>query len=558
MIILILFAFLAGLVTILSPCILPVLPIILSSGISKPGTKPSLARPLGIVFGFILSFTFFTLFLSTIVKILGIPSDSLRIFAIVVIAFFGVSMIIPALQTLTEKIFTKISRLSPTTSTKPSFWSGILLGITLGLLWTPCVGPILASVISLAISGAVTFNTFLITLAYSIGTAIPMLIIINGGSQLVHKVPWLLTNAEKIQKVFGVIMILTAIALYLNLDLRFQAYITSRFPSYGAGLTQIENNPTVQKLLSVGNSTGTGQPAPEIVAGGQWFNSNPLTIQSLKGKVVLVDFWTYTCINCIRTLPYLNDWYNKYSSMGFVIIGVHSPEFEFEKIASNVSMAIKDFNIKYPVVQDNNLATWNAFNNSYWPADYLIDKNGTIRFTHFGEGDYSTTEQQIQSLLAEVNGQKPNVSINTNTYSIDALTPETYLGYGRGDTSSFTMTDNIQSFKFPSSLSRDQVAFSGNWYLGSEYLEAQPGASLEIDFNAKYVYLVMKPKDKSQKINVFVDGIQQDFGKDNQNGTVIIDTDRLYHLITLPQAEHHLLRIDFPAGGVQAYAFTFG
>lgn len=558
MIILTFFAFLAGLVTILSPCILPILPIVLSSGVSGQGAKPSLARPLGTVLGFVLSFTFFTLFLSGIVSALGIPSDSLRIFSIIVISFFGFTLLVPFFQRLTEKLFSKLSQISPNVSPNPNFWSGILLGITLGLLWTPCVGPILASVISLAISGTVTLNAFFITLAFSLGTAIPMLIIIRGGSQLLHQIPWLTKNTGNIQKAFGIVMILTAIAIFFNLDRRFQTFVITKFPSYGTGLTKIEDISLVRDQLNNINQINKMNTAPEIIAGGKWFNSSPLTLQGLRGKVVLVDFWTYTCINCIRTLPYLHNWNEKYKNDGLVIIGVHSPEFEFEKIADNVAKAIKEFDIQYPVVQDNNFATWRAYSNSYWPAKYLIDKDGVIRYTHFGEGDYDKTEQKIQDLLQEINGQKPDTQINNATYNNEARTPETYLGYGRGDSFSSKDNEKIQSFRFPSSLSSNQVAFSGSWFVGQEYIGAQTGASLKIDFNAKDVFLVMRPNGSNVKINVFVDDVKQYFGKDNQNGEVTIDTDRLYHLITLPEAGHHILRLDFPSGGVEAFAFTFG
>ena len=345
MILLIIFAFLAGIVTILSPCILPILPIILSSSIGT--TQIGKARPIGVITGFVLSFTFFTLFLSTIVSVIGIPADSLRVFSVIVIGLFGASMLIPKFQIWLEILFSKLSQFLPQSQNKTGFGGGILIGLSLGLLWTPCVGPILASVISLAITGSVNLDAVFITLAYAIGTAIPMFFIMIAGQTALRKAPWLLTNASHIQKAFGVLMILTALAIFFNLDRKFQTFILNVFPNYGTGLTKFEDisliNNALQNLSApevkkedMGKPTfemdkSQGTPAPELIPGGQWFNSEPLKLADLKGKVVVIDFWTYSCINCQRTFPYLKSWWEKYKDKGLIIIGVHSPEFEFEK-----------------------------------------------------------------------------------------------------------------------------------------------------------------------------------------------------------------------------------
>src|SRR3989344_43218 len=324
MLLLIIFAFIGGVVTILSPCILPILPVVLSSSLT--GGKKS---PLGVVTGFILSFTFFTLFLSLIVKSLGIPADSLRSFSIVVIALFGIGLLLPNFRTLLEKFFTYFSRFGPKGSGEAGFFGGVLIGASVGLVWTPCVGPILASIISLAITGTVSGQAALITFFYSFGTAIPMLAIVYGGRNLLNKIPWLTRNTIKIQKAFGVLMILTALAIFFNFDRKFQTYILDKFPNYGIGLTSFEDNSLIKDRLKnlrgdgitdedlPAGRQGMGKPAfellddgvnaPELIKGGDWFNTEPLTLKSLKGKVVIVDFWTYTCINCIRTLPYLRD-----------------------------------------------------------------------------------------------------------------------------------------------------------------------------------------------------------------------------------------------------------
>ena len=377
MLLLIAFAFLAGIVTILSPCILPILPIVLSSSIG--GKETGRARPVGVVVGFIASFTFFTLFLSTLVKASGISPDVLRTVSVFVIAGFGISLLIPRFQLFVEKLFSQATRFLPRGNTQTGFGPGLLIGLSLGLLWTPCVGPILASVISLAITGTVTLDAFMITFAYSLGTAVPLFLVMAGGQNMLRKIPWLLSNTGRIQKVFGVVMIVTAIGIFFNVDRTFQTYILNTFPQYGIGLTKFEDNKIIKQELKKINTkkmdeTKRGPLAPEIVPGGEWFNSKPLTLAGLRGKVVIVDFWTYTCINCQRTFPYLKKWWNTYRDSGLVIIGVHAPEFEFDKNKDNLAQAITDFGLTYPIVQDNDFSTWRAYDNRYWPAKYIIDK----------------------------------------------------------------------------------------------------------------------------------------------------------------------------------------
>ncbi len=584
MILLIVFAFLAGIVTILSPCILPILPIVLSSTIGGQDTGKS--RPMGIVLGFVLSFTFFTLFLSTIVRFSGIPADTFRLLSVVVIAGLGVSFLIPKFQLLLEQLFSKLSKFAPVGNTKSlpagrqAFWPGIVVGISLGLLWTPCVGPILASVISLSFTGTVTLDAFFITLAYSLGTAIPMFAIIIGGQNILKKVPWLLANTGRIQKAFGIVMILTALGIFFNIDRKFQTYILQTFPQYGVGLTKFEDNAAVKKQLEnkkpmpvekrgkpmfdfLNTDMGT---APEFIPGGRWFNSEPLTLSQLRGKVVLVDFWTYTCINCIRTLPYLKSWYTKYKDKGLVIIGVHTPEFEFEKNPENVAKAIKDFGLEYPVMQDNNYATWNAYNNRYWPAKYLIDKDGRIRYTHFGEGNYDETEKKIQELLEEAGSLNQQIPISNPSYTVQTRTPETYLGFRRMNglaSPEKVRVDEVFLYSTPTNLSRNSFALGGQWMIGDEYASPAQGASLIYRFDAKEVFLVMRPKSQglTGKIRVTLDNqsVTKDVaGEDTKEGIITIDSDRLYKLIKLSTPGEHTLKLEFLDANLELYAFTFG
>lgn len=551
MIILILFAFIAGFVTILSPCILPILPIVLSGGIS--GGK---RRPVGIVLGFVISFTFFTLFLSSLVTLLRISPDTLRFMSVIIIFTLGMSMFIPQFQLLIERIFAKISNKVAVRNSGDGFGGGVLLGTSLGLVWTPCVGPILASVIALAASNALTTSSLLITLAYSMGTAIPLLLITYGGRALLQKVPWLLKNTVSIQKLFGIVMMVVSIGIYFNIDRSFQTYVLDVFPNYGTSLTKFEDNELVKKQL---DGVKKAPPllkfngAPEFVQ-GQWLNSDPLTISSLKGKVVLIDFWTYTCINCIRTLPALTTWHTKYKDKGLMIVGIHTPEFAFERSKENVEEAIRMYGIAYPVLQDNAYENWNAYGNRYWPAKYLIDASGRIRYTHFGEGAYEETEKKIQELLLE-NGVTQLGSIQeekTESPLFQSRTPEIYLGSVRTE-------GRVSS---PDEMPLNTYALTGQWTITDEYARSAPGSSLILHFEGNEVNLVMSPLKKGDRVRIYLDDklISDDYaGTDVTDGIVTLDTERLYNILRLRNhSRSSILRMEFLDGATECYAFTFG
>lgn len=563
MFLLIAFAFLAGLVTVLSPCILPLLPIILSST-DESGKQ----KPLGVVTGFVLSFTFFTLFLSSLVQLFNFPADNLRAFSIVILILFGLSLLIPKIQLWLEILFGRLANYVPTVKGRPNFVGGLLIGFSLGLLWTPCVGPILASVISLSITGEVSTQSALITFSYALGTALPMLMIMLAGSTALQKVPWLVKNTGKIQKAFGVLMIFTAIGIFFNVDRKFQTFILRTFPGYGVGLTKFEDNQKVREALKQINQrpvdeklmgepmsdvTKKGPMAPELILGGSWLNSEPLSLERLRGKVVLIDFWTYSCINCQRTLPYLKNWWEKYQKDGLVIIGVHSPEFEFEKNLKNVESAAQDFSLTYPIMQDNNFATWRAYDNHYWPAKYLIDKNGYVRYTHFGEGEYDETERVIQNLLNET-GAEVSANIDNPDYKIETKTPELYLGYGRLQnlvSPEKIINDQVIKYTNPKVLPLNRFSYSGDWRIAREYSAPTQNAILTLNFDAKNVFLVMRPTaELSGKVKVYLDG---SFVKE-----VLVESDSLYQLIELDSAGQHQLKLEFIDSNTEIYAFTFG
>lgn len=552
MLILLLVAFISGLLTIFAPCIWPILPIVLSS---STGGKQ---KPLGITLGIITSFTIVTLSLSYLVRLFNFDPDVLRFVAVFVISFLGLVLIIPSLGSVLEGWASQLTgKISPKLSSGQGFIGGIVTGLALGIVWSPCAGPILATIAALSATRAVNSQIILITITYMVGTGIPLFIFASAGSKLLSKSRVLSPYTAVIQRILGLIMIVTAALIWTGYDKLIQVKLLDLFPSYSNVLYKLEQSNQVQVQLNLlrGQKQTTDQnsksflrdegKAPDFIGISNWLNSAPLALSSLKGKVVLVDFWTYSCINCIRTLPFVTGWYEKYKDQGFVVVGVHTPEFEFEKKTENVGKALKMFQINYPVAQDNSYSTWNNFNNRYWPAKYLIDKNGHLRYSHNGEGQYEETEKAIQSLLTET-----GKVISTETLSMPdqtpkiRLTPETYLGKNRMDIFSSV-------FKYV-----------GNWNISNEYGESTAGASLELNFYANKVYLVITPHGPSDLITVYLDGktLDTEFaGKDVHDGKIFLDSSRLYELIDLKgNPGKHVLRLDFGTKGTQVFAFTFG
>ena len=610
MIVLLAFAFVSGVITILSPCILPVLPIVLSGSVG--GGK---ARPFGVLAGFVVSFTLFTLALSAIVSAIGIPVDALRIVAVVLIVAFGVVMLVPWLRNrfelLTSRIASRGSRGGAAKAGAASsagaaatrwagFWSGLLVGLSLGLIWTPCVGPIMASVISLALTQKVDGGSVFITLAYTLGTSIPMLGVMLGGRALLARVPALTRNAAGIQKGFGVLMILVGVAIGFGWDRQFQAMILRAFPNYGTGLTAIEKAPPVRTALkrrepapsammaAAGAAGVFSAPeaapengilgdfgtAPAFLAKGTWFNteeaspasgqmapgaSKPLTLESLRGKVVVVDFWTYSCINCVRTLPYLRAWYDAYKDKGLVVVGVHTPEFEFEKNMANVARAIRELGVTWPVVQDNDYAQWNAYANQYWPAHYFIDARGRVRYFHFGEGDYDVSERVIQVLLKEAGASVGGI-VSRPAPKLQARTPETYLGYDRSQgfaSAEKPVADTPFDYRPARIPANGEWTLLGTWTIAPQYVVPGSSGTLQLGFNAKNVFLVIEPQEGGGSVSVFVDDRPGADTTDVKNGSLAIAESRMYQLVGLGAPGRHLLRLEVK-GKLRLFAFTFG
>jgi len=580
--ILLIFAFISGLVTIFAPCIWPLLPIILSST-----TTGGRRKPLGITLGILLSFGLLTLTISYIVKIIPFDPEILRYIAVIVIGLLGFTLIVPKLSALPEGYVSRFSGKfgGLDRSQHPGLVSGFITGLALGVVWTPCAGPILATIATLAATQSVNLNVILVTATYIIGVGIPLFIFATLGKYIFTKSRVLTKYTGRIQQIFGVVMVVTAILIATNYDKVLQAKLLDFFPSYGNFLINLESSDNIKQELK--NLKGTangiedmlGKPfempknsslpvlakAPEIIGITNWLNSKPLKLSDLKGKVVLVDFWTYTCINCIRTLPHITSWYEKYKDKGFVVIGVHTPEFEFEKDTANVQNAVKQYKINYPVAQDNDFATWNNYSNQYWPAKYLIDKNGQIRYFHFGEGKYEETEKAIQELLKET-GQTIDSQLSEMPDETPKIrfSPETYLGSNRmqyyypgGNTGNvsknFTLSDNIIYNSF---------GLGGNWEIEEESATAGKNAVLNYNFYANKVFLVMRPgTTKSRTVKVYLDGKpvnSSNAGSDVQNGIISIDSDRLYNLIDLKgNFGNHILKLEF-GSGIEIFAFTFG
>src|SRR3954451_19710439 len=429
MVLLNLFAFVAGVGTALSPCVLPVLPIALSAG-ATGGRR----RPLGIVTGLALSFTFVTVALVYVIHALGLPDDLLRTIAIVGLILFGLALAIPpigarflcapplARPPIGDRLEAWLQRIAPSRSRRhhgDGFGSGLLVGFGLGAVYTPCAGPILAGVITLSASQTFTAGRLATAFAYGIGSAVALYFLMLGGRRVTRR---LSARSGRFQQALGGVMVVVAVLMLANVDTRFQNAIASDLPSFLVNPTSgLEKSRDVSRQLTAVHG-GRAMPrlggAPEIQGTQQWVNTPgnpPLTLASLRAqhRVVLVDFWTYTCINCIRTLPQLKAWDAKYRGDGLTIIGVHTPEFPFEKDAGNVRAAVAQDGIRYPVAQDNKYATWNAYRNQYWPAHYLIDANGQVRFVHFGEGAYGKTESAIRTLLAEAGRSQLGSGVGT-------------------------------------------------------------------------------------------------------------------------------------------------
>jgi len=587
-----------GLITGVSPCVLPMLPIIFFAGTTgnKTGTSPPAKggrktatgtpasgvlvedletaetakqrrdfRPLKIIAGIIVSFSLFTLAGSVILSALGLPDDFLRWGGLTILTLVGLGLIFPALGHWIEKPFYRLPKINRNNN------GAFVLGLGLGTLYVPCAGPVLAAITVAGATGNVGWRTVVLTVTFAMGAALPLLIFASAGSRISQRVKAYRNHQKGFRIGGGIVMIVLAIALAFNIT----DVIQRSLPSYTSGLEKkVAESKTVQGALApaIGDAStelakctpGAAElascgAAPEFRGTQKWFNTpdgQPATLGELKGKVVLVDFWAYSCINCQRATPHLLAWDKAYKSLGLQIVGIHSPEFAFEKSAGNVQSAITKEDITYPVGQDNNLATWTAYRNQYWPAKYLVDANGTVRSIKFGEGDYGQTENQIRELLQAAN---PGVklpspvdgTVKADTIGAEGTTPETYLGYSRStnlNSSTGKLTPNkTVAFGLNPEQPNDTFSLGGNWAVGTQSVTSTTGSQARLNYQAAKVFHVLSGEGT---VTVSIPG--------EPDKTINVSgTPNAYQLVDKPAQERKTMTLTY-SSGVSAFTFSFG
>jgi cytochrome c biogenesis protein CcdA/thiol-disulfide isomerase/thioredoxin len=620
--ILFLVSYLGGVLTILSPCILPVLPFVFARA-DQPFVKSGLPLLLGMAITFAAVAT-----LAAVGGGWAVQANQYgRLAAIVLLAVFGVTLLFPELaDRLTRPLVALGGRLSQKADDPnragSSFGPSFLLGIATGLLWAPCAGPILGLVLTGAALEGANVQTSLLLLAYALGAATSLALALLIGGRVFKLMKQSLGAGEWVRRGLGVAVLcgVAAIALGLDTGLLTRVSLASTANVEQALIDKVpvaqgnqETQPSVvmkgdSNVMMGGSNAMTGAPAatnvmrgapammmmkgkpgasdanalpvegqaPSLAGAVEWLNSPPLTAEGLRGKVVLVDFWTYSCINCLRAIPYVKAWAEKYKDQGLVVIGVHAPEFAFEKNIDNVRQAIKDLKIDYPVAIDNDYAIWRAFNNQYWPAHYFVDAQGRIRHHHFGEGEYDQSEKIIQQLLAEAGKSGvPHDIVAVSAQGAEAAadmddvkSPETYVGYTRAENFASpggAVSDKPQVYAIGPSLQLNQWALAGDWTIGGERAVLnQPNGRIAYRFHARDLHLVLGPSadGKPVRFRVTIDGKapEGDHGADiDSQGEGTITGQRLYQLIRQAKASSDReFAIEFLDPGAQAFAFTFG
>jgi cytochrome c biogenesis protein CcdA/thiol-disulfide isomerase/thioredoxin len=534
-------AFLAGIVTAISPCVYPVLPIIFAGGASG-GRR----RPYAIIAGLVVTFTLSLLFVGWLLDRIGLSQDFLRKLSIGFLLLFAATLVIPPLGRAIERPLLRFSR-------RPSgdLGGGFLLGASLGLLFVPCGGPVLGFITTQTASLAGGKRVGL-AVAYALGAALPMLLLALGGQRAAGRIRGLSLQGRTARAVLGGVMAVSALLIAFDVDKKLQ----TKIGDYTPWLQKAERSCYTRKQL--GQRCLASKPAstalkdyglaPDFTGISIWINSKPVTVSDLRGKVVLVDFWTYSCINCLRTLPHLKAWDAAYRKAGLRIVGVHTPEFAFEHVPSNVRKATRELRVRYAVAIDNDYKTWDAYQNGAWPTEYLVDRRGHIREIKEGEGNYDDTERTIRKLLGEP-AKAQLASVADQTPQHVAMTPETYLGWERLErySGSQLVPDRVVPYKFPRTVPPNTVAYDGLWKVERQRIVAADRARLRLGFLAQNVYLVLGGKGSLQ---VLVD--------DKPVRTIQVGgLSRLYTLLQYPKLREGELELRFTPG-VTAYAFTFG
>lgn len=579
---LIIIGLLGGLITGISPCILPVLPVIFLTGGAQsarfesgaapkaPGQSRTVparrSRPYLVIAGLVVSFTLVTLVGSLLLGLLGLPQDVIRWVGIAVLVLICVGLLVPRFEQILEKPFQWIPRKEVANG-----GSGFGVGLALGAVFVPCAGPVLAAIIVAGATGRIGVDTVLLTASFAIGVAIPLLVFALAGRGVVERIRAFRTRERGLRIAAGVAMLALAVGLVFDVPQQLQRLL----PDYTADLQRdLTDNDQAAQALNLGGlvteenkdldkctngadeleSCGT---APEIRGIEQWLNTpdgQALALESLRGQVVLVDFWAYSCINCQRSIPHVVAWDEAYRDVGLQVIGIHSPEYAFEKDAANVEAGAKDFGIEYPVALDNNLSTWTAYRNRYWPAHYLIDAEGTVRHISFGEGNYAATEKMIRELLedADPSATLPAATeVADDTPEVGSTTRETFLGSSKDV--NFAGPDAYRagegSFTFPADQPDDTFALDGAWSVQTQFVtpSGADAAGIRLAYHAAEVRVVLAGEGA-------VTITRSDGSKD------VIDvsgTPRSYELVKSDDVQADLLTVDVDPG-VEAYSFTFG
>lgn len=589
-------AYLGGVLTIISPCILPVLPFVFART-GQPFMKSGLPLLAGMALTFALVASLAAVGGGWVVQV----NQYGRWLALLFVALFGLTLLLPRLaERLTRPLVAAGGRLSEAAAadTRPRPGASLLIGVATGLLWAPCAGPILGLLLTGAALQGANIATTLLLLAYAAGAATSLAAALLLGGKVFAAMKRSIGAGEWLRRGLGGTMLAGVVAIALGLDTGILARVSTastgdieqalvnrlagKLPTdSGAMMSQIPRDGdqpvgSMKMTAKIPGELPIEGNLPSLGGAAQWLNSPPLTAQALKGKVVLVDFWTYSCINCLRTLPYVKAWAEKYRDQGLVVIGVHTPEFAFERDVGNVTKAMKDLGITYPVAIDNDYKVWRAFNNQYWPAHYFADAQGRIRYHHFGEGKYAESERVIQQLLREtgaakvadglINARAEGVQLAPNMNEVRS--PETYVGYRRAEhfvADIDLAPDKVMAYSPPSQLALNNWSLDGQWTVGPERAVSNaPASRIVYRFHARDLHLVLGPgaDGKPVRFKVLIDGKPPgdahgvDVAPDG-SGSVI--EQRLYQLVRQTAGvKDRTFSIEFLDPGVSAYAFTFG
>jgi cytochrome c biogenesis protein CcdA/thiol-disulfide isomerase/thioredoxin len=574
---LILLAYLGGVLTILSPCILPVLPFVFAKS-----DQPFVRSGLPLLVGMALTFAV----VATLAAVGGgwaVRANEIgRWIALALLALFALTLIFPSLSDrMTRPLVALGSRMTEKTGQNRGIGTSLLLGVATGLLWAPCAGPILGIIFTTAALKGASASTTLLLLAYALGAATSLALALLAGGKIFSRMKNSLGAGEWIKKVLGVAVLLGVAAIAAGLDTRVLASLSSaQTAGIETGLARTLGVKGMDQTSATQTKNGQlvlpveGQ-LPPLNGIGPWINSPPLTREQLKGKVVVIDFWTYSCINCLRSLPYVEAWSKRYKDDGLVVIGVHAPEFAFEREFANVKKAVTDLGITYPVALDNDWNLWRALNNNYWPAHYFVDAQGRVRYHHFGEGGYNESERVIRQLLTEA-GHPPSARM-ANTSANEAVemaasgqvqSPETYVGYARADnfvSPGGEARDEAKAYAIPAQLKLNQWALGGRWTVGPQVATAATSdGKIAFRFHARDLHLVLGPTadGKPVRFKVTIDGHAPgaNAGADvKADGSGVVTAERLYQLVRLKgDVTDRTFEIEFLDPGVHAFSFTFG